>query len=636
MLGQLTKAQIDLEYVQEAADGSARMWQAVAGLGKAVTLGQVATYLVEAGLVASGASSGALVVLTDDRRELRLVHAIGAIAEPVGLDRHLPLSASFPLVDAVRSRQELWISSPAELEARYPDLVPEPGAGAWAVLPLLVDTIVLGAVGWSFPGRRITTAQRAGLRILARAGGDAVYRVGLFASERRARADAEIARYDLANRIASLENERTALVAAQASRDARADRCYQRDALMGEVSALLDSTIDPAPALEHVARLSLPLLGEWCAIDVLAEDGRLQRSAEVHTDPSKNLALHAKHRAARGFGRRLPRALREGKPITMIGLTPGGPRRGGLGARQLRSLQELGLNRLVVVPLRVRGRTVGTLSFGCEHATRGYSEGELALALRLGRRCAASIEYARLYGMAQRAMQDREEFVAATSHELRTPLSHIKGFVSTLRTTDTDWDAETRDDFLAEIEREADRLTQLVENLLEMSRIDSGGLDPAARSALVPAALVAAGVDRVGGSVGEHVLDIRLADDLPPVWADGSQVERVIANLLDNAAKYSPPDEPIGIIGRLTGDVVSLRIEDRGLGIPPEHVERIFEPFYREPTAGYPAKPGTGLGLAICRSIIRAQNGRIWAEQRAGGGAAFVFTLPVAASSRKA
>jgi hypothetical protein len=161
MLGQLTKAQIDLEYVQEAADGSARMWQAVAGLGKAMTLGQVATYLVEAGLVASGASSGALVVLTDDRRELRLVHAIGAIAEPVGLDRHLPLSASFPLVDAVRSRQELWISSPAELEARYPDLVPEPGAGAWAVLPLLFDTIVEfsgppdyeRATGWSAHSR---------------------------------------------------------------------------------------------------------------------------------------------------------------------------------------------------------------------------------------------------------------------------------------------------------------------------------------------------------------------------------------------------------------------------------------------------------------------------------------------------
>jgi two-component system sensor histidine kinase KdpD len=137
------------------------------------------------------------------------------------------------------------------------------------------------------------------------------------------------------------------------------------------------------------------------------------------------------------------------------------------------------------------------------------------------------------------------------------------------------------------------------------------------------------------GSLGDHGLDIQLPDDLPPVWVDASQVERVIANLLDNAAKYSPPGQPIGVVGRLTSDGVGLRIEDRGLGIPAEHAERIFDPFFREPTAGYPAKPGTGLGLAICRSIIRAHGGQIWAEQRVGGGAAFVFTLPVATGSRK-
>src|SRR5262249_34879385 len=120
------------------------------------------------------------------------------------------------------------------------------------------------------------------------------------------------------------------------------------------------------------------------------------------------------------------------------------------------------------------------------------------------------------------------------------------------------------------------------------------------------------------------------ADDLTPVWVDSSQVERVIANLLENAVKYSPPREPIGILARVTGNVVTFRVEDRGLGIPPEHAERVFEPFFREPAGGSPAKPGTGLGLAICRTIVRAHGGRIWAEQRPGGGAALVFTLPVA------
>jgi two-component system, OmpR family, sensor histidine kinase KdpD len=166
-----------------------------------------------------------------------------------------------------------------------------------------------------------------------------------------------------------------------------------------------------------------------------------------------------------------------------------------------------------------------------------------------------------------------------------------------------------------------------------MSRNESGGLDPSVRSVTPLRAIVEAGVDRVRTSLVDHGLDLQLPDDLPPVCVDASQVERVIANLLDNAAKYSPPAEPIRVSGRVLGDAVGLRVEDRGRGIPPEHTERIFEPFFREPTGGYPSKPGTGLGLAICRSIIRAHNGQIWAEPRSGGGAAFVFTLPIAKSS---
>jgi signal transduction histidine kinase len=635
MLRHITALEFDSEHIEEALEGSRSAWHTRPLLGKAITTGQVAAFLVEGGAVAGGASSGALVVMADSRRELKVVHAAGALAPPTRIDRTFPLTASFPLVDAVRLRQELWISSPGELVARYPTLSAEPAACSWAVLPLLVDSVVLGAIGWSFPGLGFTAAQRSGLRSLARAGGEALYRAGVFDAERRARADAEIARYDLARHVAALEEERAVLTNTIAMRDAEADWSARRDALIGDVNALLDSTIDPVPALEGVARISLPLLGDWCAIDVLAEDGQPQRVTEVHIDPAKELMLRSARPAWGSFGRRLPRSLREGKVIQLTGLKARTHGLGSISIRHVRLLEQAGLNRLVVVPLSVRGQTVGAMSFGAEDAERGFSDTELALAYRLGRRCAAALDYSRLYAMAQQAMQDREDFVAATSHELRTPLSHIKGFVSTLRTKHTEWDAETRDDFLAEIEREADRLARLVENLLDMSRIDSGELDPAAKSAVAPAALVVAGVDRVGGSLGDHGLDIQLADDLPAVWADASQVERVIANLLDNAAKYSPPGQPISIIGRLIGDMVGVRIEDRGLGIPPEHVERVFEPFFREPTAGYPAKPGTGLGLAICRSIVRAQQGRIWAEQRVGGGAAFVFTLPIAVNSLK-
>jgi two-component system sensor histidine kinase KdpD len=106
----------------------------------------------------------------------------------------------------------------------------------------------------------------------------------------------------------------------------------------------------------------------------------------------------------------------------------------------------------------------------------------------------------------------------------------------------------------------------------------------------------------------------------------------VIANLVDNAAKYSPPTSPIRISVRFSRAAITVRVEDRGLGIPSEHMERIFEPFVREPAGGLPVQRGSGLGLSICRGIIRAHGGRIWAENREGGGAALAFTLPIRAN----
>jgi signal transduction histidine kinase len=610
MLGQLTTPQIDLHYVGEAVDGSVSVQRALGKLDRAVTPAQVARALVEGGVSSARATSGALVLLTDNRRELRVIYGTGDATECGDAGRRLPTTANVPLAEVVRSRRELWLTHPDDLVGRFPGAEPLADAASWAVLPLLVDNVILGAVGWSFRRRGFTSHQCACLRVLAQAGGVALYRAGLFDAERRLRMQAELARHEV----------------------------MRRDRLMAEVSATLDATSDAADAsasLARIAHLTLRILGEWCAIDVLDERGRVHRVAAAHVDPVKGQILRQAQQRSAGTGRKLPRGLSQGKPAVIATLNEGAARQAALGVRQARLLRQVGLRRVLVMPLRIHGHTFGTLSLASEDASRAYSSGDLVLADRIARRCAASLEYRRLHETAERASQAREDFVAATSHELRIPLSHIKGFVSTLRTTDTVWDAETRGDFLAEIEQEADRLARLVETLLDLSRIDSGGHDPTTRAATPPAALVEAGVDRVRPSLGDHPLHIQLADDLPPVCVDASQVERVLANLLDNAAKYSPPTEPIGVIGRLAGDAVAVRIEDRGLGIPPEHLERIFEPFFREPTGGYPAKPGTGLGLAICRGIIRSQGGRIWAEQRQGGGAAFVFTLPLAASSRR-
>jgi signal transduction histidine kinase len=610
MFGQLRTTDADVAYREDPADRSTWPRAELMRLDRAVTSDQVARAVVEGGMSSTQATSGALVLLTEDRHEVRVVYAVGDIAEPAVAERRLPLNDNFPLVEVVRTRKELWLAHSEELTEHYSRAAAHQDAGSWAVLPLMIDRVILGAVGWSFRERWFSSEQRARLRRLAEAGGVALYRAGLFDAERRARLDADDARV----------------------------RVARRDMLMAEVSATLDSDTEGSHAfssLARVARLSLGALGRWCAIYVLDEHGFLRQAAAAHADPGIDQLLRDLDRRHASSRHKLPVSLNDGKPVVLESLADNYARQIGLGVWQMRVLRSVGLSRLLVEPLRIHGHTLGTLCVASDDTSAGYSHDALALADRIARRCAASLEYMRLHDAAERANQAREDFVAATSHELRTPLSHIKGFVSTLRTTDTQWDTETRDDFLAEIEQEADRLARLVETLLDMSRIDSGGLDPSAWAESLPSALVEAGLDRLGTSLGEHPLEIQLPGDLPAVWVDASQVERVIANLVDNAAKYSPPTEPISLNGRVSGDFVSLRVEDRGLGIPAEHLERIFEPFFREPTGAYPSKPGAGLGLAICRSIVRSQNGRIWAEQRAGGGASFVFTLPIAQAKSK-
>jgi PAS domain S-box-containing protein len=405
--------------------------------------------------------------------------------------------------------------------------------------------------------------------------------------------------------------------------------------ILADIRAVLDRGTDPNRALATVARRSVPELGDWCVVDLVDEHGWLHATATAHVDPRKERVLRELDHTQAWSRRRIPRAVRDGRPVLVPVAAERELRAIGMPLRQVRALQQMGLSSLLLVPLRVHNHTFGLLTFGAANAHRRLDEPDLAVAEELGHRCAAAIEYAQLYRTARESAQAREEFVAATSHELRTPLSHIKGFVSTLRTTDTVWDPDTRDDFLAEIEREADRLAKLVENLLDMSRIESSGVDRTALSETAPQALIEGGIDRVRVSLGNHALEIDVPAELPTVRVEPSQIERVIANLLENAAKYSPPDAPIGVIGRSDGTAVTMRVEDRGLGIPPEHVERIFEPFFREPASGYPAMPGTGLGLAICRSIVRAHEGQIWVEQRPGGGAVLAFTLPVATNGRR-
>jgi len=246
---------------------------------------------------------------------------------------------------------------------------------------------------------------------------------------------------------------------------------------------------------------------------------------------------------------------------------------------------------------------------------------ELASSVELGELQAE----AREAGALSAANELRSALLAAVSHDLRTPLAAIKASVSSLRQRDVEWPAEARDEFLATIEEETDRLDALVGNLLDMSRLQTGALDiaatPVSLDEVLPAALTS-----IGAPTGAVRLDV--AETLPRVFADRGLLERALANVIANAIRFSPPGMPPSILAGLVDGTVDVRVVDRGPGVPPEERDRLFKPFQRLGDAGQ--SEGVGLGLAVAKGFIEAMGGELEADDTPGGGLTIVARLRAA------
>jgi two-component system sensor histidine kinase KdpD len=220
----------------------------------------------------------------------------------------------------------------------------------------------------------------------------------------------------------------------------------------------------------------------------------------------------------------------------------------------------------------------------------------------------------------------RTALLAAVSHDLRTPLASIKASVSSLRQTDVEWSEADEADLLATIEQNADRLDALIGNLLDMSRLHTGSLQPFLRpTAIDEVAPVAA-----GGLDDSLRLEMAVPDGFPLVLADPGLLERVLANLFSNALRFSPAGRPPDLHAFCEGSTVRLEVADHGPGVPDELKERIFEPFERVGDR----HPGVGLGLAVARGFAEAMGGRIGAFDTPGGGLTVRVTLPAATGDR--
>jgi two-component system sensor histidine kinase KdpD len=296
-------------------------------------------------------------------------------------------------------------------------------------------------------------------------------------------------------------------------------------------------------------------------------------------------------------------------------------------------------SRSAFMPLRAAGRTIGVLGIADKAGERPFTAAERTVLATFADQAAVALERLRLLGEAQRAEllartdELKSALMSAVSHDLRTPLASIIASVTSLLEPGIEWDEETKRDFLQGIYDEAKRLNRLVGNLLEMSRIEGGALKPE-KDWYSLDEVIGTARERLQPLVGEsHPIEVSIEPDLPLVLFDFVQIDEVLTNLIENAAKYTPAGTPIQVSARRQDEWVEVEVRDSGPGVSPEHLPHLFDKFYRVNRKN--GAKGTGLGLAISKGLVEAHGGRIWARNVQGGGLAVRFSLPVGGVKRE-
>lgn len=289
---------------------------------------------------------------------------------------------------------------------------------------------------------------------------------------------------------------------------------------------------------------------------------------------------------------------------------------------------------LIVFPLIAGDQWYGALSLHF-NVRRAVAVEDLRHLRGLVDQTAIAIDNIRLLAAEAKARREAEQanalkmkFLAMISHELRTPLTSIKGFATTLLAEDVQWPPASQRDFLQTISDEADRLGELIEQLLDLSRLEAGMLRirprPHAIEHIVNAALAQLQIVSA-----RHTLVLDVPADLPRLVVDADRIAQVLTNLVGNAVKYAPPQTVITVSAARADNVVQFDVTDQGPGIPSADRTRIFEPFQQLDNHAINRTEGAGLGLAICKGLVEAHGGRIWVQDRSGPGTVISFTLPI-------
>jgi PAS domain S-box-containing protein len=398
-------------------------------------------------------------------------------------------------------------------------------------------------------------------------------------------------------------------------------------------SARLNLSLDYATTLREITALLVPRIADWCAIDLVSEDGQVTRTAFAHADPQREPLLRemtAHYPPAAAEPSPILRTLRSGRRILQATITPAELAALTHDAAHLRLAEAIGMTSMLLVPLQAHGHTFGVLSL-VRGTSPPYTAEESVRVEDFAQRCAVALDNARLYQQAQEAVLLRDQFVAIASHELRTPVTSIRGYAQLIerQIARENFDAERITRQTTQIITQATRLTTLIGDLLDASRIQQGRLDlHLTRCDLTALARETFGAFKTAPErTSSHTLILDADEGVVGHW-DRGRLDQVLTNLLSNALKYSPAGGEVRLHIGKSGDQAVVTVSDQGIGISQEEQKNLFQPFSRG-GAAHGRIGGTGLGLYIVRQIVEGHGGTIAVESAPGQGSTFTLTLPL-------
>ena len=446
--------------------------------------------------------------------------------------------------------------------------------------------------------------------------------------------------YLLAQKAQRQAQEHVALAEEKVAR-AAAEQATRRLAFLAQASVALAGSLDLAAITRELAGLCVPFLADVCALALAAEDGK-SASTEVawmSDDPQLGLLRRSVDSVGhRRFGDAVERVRKSGK-LETFGERPADAATGGpdepLLARDIGAAADFPVDGVIIVPLSARGRTLGALALGLGPSGRKLDADALSMATDLAARAAIALDNARLYGKIQAEDRRKDEFLAMLAHELRNPLAPISNAVHILQMSEKDpaklkWAIEV-------IGRQLRQLVRLVDDLLDVSRITRGKIELKIES-IDATQVVAAAIETSRPFVDalEHSLTVLLPPEPLLVKGDFARVAQILANLINNAAKYTNEGGRIAVTAAREGANVVFRVRDTGIGIPADLLSSIFEPFTQIDRTLARSQGGLGIGLTLVRRLVEMQGGRVFASSDGPDqGSEFTVSLPAASPAQR-